>query len=337
MGSRRFIEQSLQEEYKEITALQYVERCCSSLLEVENSAEYRMADNHGLKITRRGSYEGGWHDWHEDKSGRSAVSFIMHYYNESYIDALNRLVDEYLHGDSRIETAQREAAAARATKPQEEKHLVIPVRNENNKRVYAYLKKRGIDSELINECLRRNLVYEDKQFHNCNFVGYDMVTREAKYINKRSTLSSCNYRGDQTGSDKRYSFRIVRPASREVGTVHLFECAIDLLSYMSLYKGKDMVRYDDFVSLAGVSAPKDEKNPNYKIPLALESYLKGNPNLKNIYIHFDNDKEGRGATRAIKNALGSKFVVVDEPPPKGKDFNDTLCIIKGLKADEIER
>lgn len=336
MGSKRFIEQSLQDEYKEITALQYVERCCSSLLEEENSAEYRMADNHGLKITRRGSYEGGWHDWHEDKSGRSAVSFIMHYYNESYMDALNRLVDEYLHGDVRLETAQREASIGRTIKPKVEKKLVIPARNENNKRVYAYLKKRGLDTELIDLCLRRNLVYEDKEYHNCCFVGYDMVTREPKYINKRSTLSLSNYRGDQTGSDKRYSFRIVR-TTKEVHTVHLFECAIDLLSYMTLYKGKSMIREDDFVSLAGVSAPKNENNPNYKIPLALESYLNSNPNLKTIYIHFDNDKEGRGASRAIKNALEKKYTVVDEAPPKGKDFNDTLCIIKGLKKDEPER
>lgn len=60
--------------------------------------------------------------------------------------------------------------------------------------------------------------------------------------------------GDASGSDKNYSFSI--PAGGNSKKVHLFESAIDLLSYATVLKmdGQDW-RAEHLLSLAGVYQP----------------------------------------------------------------------------------
>ena len=127
--------------------------------------------------------------------------------------------------------------------------------------------------------------------------------------------------------DKHYSFRLADSDSNEV---HLFECAIDLLSYATLSKlsGKDW-RQENLVSLAGVYLPK-EKIEDSKTPAAVIKYLADRPDIQKIHIHFDNDNAGRKATQALKVILPKRYEVFDEPPKKGKDYNDYLCIQLGI-------
>ena len=139
--------------------------------------------------------------------------------------------------------------------------------------------------------------------------------------------------GDCSGSDKHYSFRI---ADSDSGTVHLFECAIDLLSYASLEKmaGRDW-RKDNLVSLAGVYLPK-EKIEDSTTPVALVKYLNEKPQSKKIFLHFDNDNAGRKASLALKTILPSKYEVIDSPPPCGKDYNDFLCFQLGIHRNKTK-
>ena len=61
------------------------------------------------------------------------------------------------------------------------------------------------------------------------------------------------------------------------------------------------------------------------------------PTIENIVLHFDNDRAGREATKAMIIAL-SKYNVYDIPAPYGKDINDYLCYKLGLKKrQEIEQ
>ena len=159
------------------------------------------------------------------------------------------------------------------------------------------------------------MLYEDAKYHNCVFLGYDGNT--PKYGAVRSTVS--DFKRDLTGSDKRFSFFI--PAESDTGTVHLFESAIDLLSYASLeIKVKRNWRRDDLLSLAGVY--KTDKKQD--IPLALRTYLERHTGTKAVYLHLDNDEVGRMATKQIIEALSSQYTVIDQPPQSGKDFNDYL-------------
>ena len=139
--------------------------------------------------------------------------------------------------------------------------------------------------------------------------------------------------GDCTGSKKQYSFRLT---AENTGEVHLFECAIDLLSYATLMKleGKDWRQFN-LVSLAGVYSPK-QKIEDSKVSVTLGRLLEKDKTIRRIVLHLDNDIAGRKATKALQTILSDKYEVFDDPPKYGKDVNDFLCKRLGIK-DKTER
>jgi len=61
-----------------------------------------------------------------------------------------------------------------------------------------------------------------------------------------------------------------------------------------------------------------------------------NPNIKKIYLHFDNDNAGILASKAIQYSLSDSYEVINSPPKNGKDVNDFLCnYIKQLNKNNI--
>ena len=140
-----------------------------------------------------------------------------------------------------------------------------------------------------------------------------------------------DYKGDLSGSDKHYSFAILG----ESDTVHLFESAIDLLSFatLELLEGRDW-RQNHLLSLAGVYKTKRTD----VVPIALEQYLKDHPGVKTLRLHLDNDEIGRGAAAGIISGLNGRYQVFDEPPRYGKDVNDRLKMKIGMmKKDDLSR
>ena len=59
--------------------------------------------------------------------------------------------------------------------------------------------------------------------------------------------------------------------------------------------------------------------------------MEENPKINEIYLHLDNDEVGRNATETLQIVLGKEYKVVDNPVPYGKDCNDYLCYMLGLK------
>ena len=166
--------------------------------------------------------------------------------------------------------------------------------------------------------------------------GYN-EKNEAKFACVRAT-NETRYMHDCKGSSKQYSFKIL--SKEDKYSLHIFESAIDLLSYATLLK-KHGMDYKDFnlLSLSGVyqTAKVIEQS---KVPVVIENYIKTNPKLKKIILHLDNDLAGRNATEALKYVLKNRYKVEDKPPPSGKDFNDYLCQLvsqKERKNKEKER
>ena len=60
------------------------------------------------------------------------------------------------------------------------------------------------------------------------------------------------------------------------------------------------------------------------IPLALRRFLDDNPQIREIEIHFDRDTAGRSAAASLSKALEGRYLVINSPPPQGKDYNDYL-------------
>ena len=208
----------------------------------------------------------------------------------------------------------------------EPKELLLPPKNKDCNRVTEYLFGRGIDLSIIQDCIADGTIFESSKYHNVVFIGKD-ESGTPKYAAYRGTMSS-SFKGDASGSDKRYSFRLL--ADKPSDTVHLFEAAIDLLSYATYLKceGKDY-KSENLLSLSGVYQPKKEIKDS-KIPIALTTFLKANPHIKTIFLHLDNDRTGRLCTAALKELLQKYYKIVDEPPPVGKDFNDFLLSYLGI-------
>lgn len=209
------------------------------------------------------------------------------------------------------------------------KELVMPELVRDPKRAVKYLESRGIQPEIIRYCRDHSLIYESSPYHNVVFIGYDK-TGIAKYAATRGTISS--YKGEVAGSDKRYSFSISDPSQQ--GHLHLFESAIDLLSFasMELLDGKDWKK-DSMLSLAGVSGTQSGK----AVPAALKQYLEDHPRIHTIHLHLDNDEVGRAAAIRIWEGVDGKYRILNEPADPGcKDMNDQLRKRLGLDRKKKE-
>ncbi len=196
--------------------------------------------------------------------------------------------------------------------------LLLPEKSETNLEVIRYLTGRGIDREILKECIDEGLLYESLPYHNCIFVGYD-ESGKAAYACYRATTGE-RIIGDAAGSDKQYAFRINSAGS----TLHVFESAIDLLSYATTTKMRTGEwRAEPMLSLGGVYAPRINSRKS-KLPIALEKATQNQAQINTIALHLDNDFAGRNATKTITDQLGDRFIIRDEPPLYGKDCNDYL-------------
>ncbi len=201
-------------------------------------------------------------------------------------------------------------------------------KNNSNGQVTAYLMKRGIDKEIIDYCIGKGLLYEDRQYHNAVFAGYN-AERQMKYAFKRSTFANSTFMGEVDGSDKRYSFSILPDGAGEK-LAAVFESAIDALSYASLMKMEGMAwEKCRYLSLGGVY---QESHGTPALPPALAAYLERTPQAQTLLLCLDSDAVGRQAAAGIQAALeGSQAACINQPPKGTKDYNELLMAKKGLK------
>ena len=281
-----------------------------------SSNTYTTRTHDSLKISN-----GKWMWWSRGIGGKSALDYLIKVRGMDFVQAVQTIMG---NGSVNFPTCEN-------IKSYEEQPLLLPEKSPTADVVFDYLFGRGIDFEIINYCLEQELIIESLPYHNAVFIGYD-ENKEPKYAAYRATNQS-RIMGDCTGSKKQYSFRLT---AENTGEVHLFECAIDLLSYATLMKleGKDWRQFN-LVSLAGVYSPK-QKIEDSKVPVTLGRLLEKDKTIRRIVLHLDNDIAGRKATKALQTILSDKYEVVDDPPQYGKDVNDFLCKRLGIK-DKTER
>jgi hypothetical protein len=272
---------------------------------------YTTRTHDSLKISN-----GKWMWWSRGIGGRNALDYLIKVRDMNFIEAV-----ETITGHTAITAPIYEKTEPR----NKDRPLLLPEKSESTDKITEYLFGRGIDLEIINYCISKDLIFESLPYHNVVFLGFDEENK-ARYAAYRST-NLHKILGDCTGSKKEYSFRL---DGGNTDTVHLFECAIDLLSYATLAKmnGQNWKELS-LISLSGVYSPA-RNIADSKVPVALKKYLEGNAEIRKIAIHFDNDKAGRTAATTLKAILPSKYEIVDEPPKVGKDFNDFLCIQMGI-------
>lgn len=289
----------------------------SNLVRVAGNV-YCTREHDSLKISN-----GKWYWWSRGFGGVSALDYLIKVKDYGFVEAVEALTGVSTEWIPPPQTPKKD----------EPKVLLLPPKNKDCNRVIQYLFGRGIDYQLIQDCVADGTIYESADYHNAVFIGKDK-SGTPKYAALRSTLGS-TFKQDASGSDKRYSFRLLTKEPND--TVHLFEAAIDLLSYATYLKceGKDYGK-ENLLSLSGVYQPKKELSES-KVPIALSTYLKENPQIKTVVLHLDNDKTGRLCTAALKELLQKEYKIVDDPPPVGKDFNDFLLSYLGISRPKPAR
>ena len=271
---------------------------------------YCTREHDSLKISN-----GKWYWFSRGFGGYNALDYLIKVKEIPFMEAVERIAGQ---------TAYLAPTRVDSPKSKREKILLLPKSYRWATNAYNYLRSRGIDGDLIDYCIQTGRLYESMPYHNVVFVGLDKYNKP-RYANLRGINS--DFVGEATGSDKRFSFSI--PAQNST-TLHLFESAIDLLSYATLVKQKGGYwQQDHLVSLAGVYKPKENLQES-SLPLTLKRYFSEYPNIQRIALRLDNDKAGGYMAKALVELLSDKYEVSVQPPPCGKDYNDYLCMKLGI-------
>lgn len=278
-----------------------------SLLESQGEIVKRSGSEHewkngSQKVTIRGNL---WYHQYE-RVGGDAIDFVRKFYNKSYPEAV-----EYLLGGCGGTLTISPPVERKIPKPFE-----LPKRNDNMRRVYAYLlNRRGIDRDVLCVFAGRNMIYESLPHHNAVFVGCD-AQGIPRHAHKRGSGSESVYKGNQDGSLPEYSFHWHGTSDR----LYLFEAPIDMLSFISM--NKSGWQQHSYAAACGVS---DQ---------VLWQMMKDNPNIRRVYLCLDNDEPGQAAANRISDKLSIHGISHEIVIPSHKDWNDDLIF---SEQEEPER
>lgn len=263
-----------------------------------SGSEYEWLDG-SQKVTIRGHL---WYHQYEQKGG-DAIDFVRRFYNKDYDEAVEMLLNNCGGQIVNSQTTERER-----------KPFILPPRNDRMSRVFSYLLlTRGIDKDVLFEFVRRKMIYESADYHNAVFVGYDS-NGKPRHAHKRGTVTNNPYKGNVAGSQPEYSFHFNGTSDK----IFLFEAPIDMLSYISMHK-KNWKEH----SYAASCSVSDR---------VLFQCLKDNPNIKNVFLCFDNDEAGQTANKRIADKLNKLNIQNEILIPTHKDWNEDLTLSE--KGDE---
>lgn len=256
--------------------------------------------------------------WHRHSRGHGGypVEFMMEFYEMSFKDAMFELIGE--EGAEEVGKERRKMSVGAVTERKIIRENVpdvvrpaaepiptfkLPEKNIDNKKVIAYLTgTRGLDSKIVEVFVQSGNVYEERSHHNAVFVGTDKEG-VSRYAHCRSTTEK--FRQDVAGSDKRYSFSY-RGTSK---VLMVFEAAIDLMSFISLYQ--ENWQKNNYLALGGVA----EK--------PLIQFLSDRPDIEKVYLCLDNDNAGNDASRRIFENIPEN-ISVTRLVPVAKDWNEVV-------------
>ncbi len=306
-----YIPREVVEKAKEMDLLTYLKNYEPEELVHFSGDTYCTRTHDSLKISN-----GKWCWFSRGIGGKTALDYLIKVNGYTFTQAVERIMGQ---------AAVQPPVFVPAQKQKQPKVLKLPPASQNNSHAIRYLAGRGIDPELICFCIQTGRLYESEPYHNVVFLGLDRYGK-ARYANLRGTYS--DFKGEAEGSDKRFSFHI--PPAEGSTTLHLFESAIDLLSYATMEKmaGRDWCQ-DHLLSLAGVYQPRKELQES-STPLALKQYLSDHPEISAIKLRLDNDYAGRLAAHTLQTILPPQYTVTPNFPPQGKDYNDMLKLRLGL-------
>ena len=143
---------------REMDLLTYLRRFDPEELVHIGGNTYTTRTHDSLKISN-----GKWCWWSRNIGGTNALDYLTRVEGLSFLDAVQRILGEL----------PRVPPKSEPTAPLPKTEFTLPPKHADNRRVFAYLRSRGIDAEIINHCIKHGQLYEDAEHHNCVFVGYE--------------------------------------------------------------------------------------------------------------------------------------------------------------------
>ena len=274
---------------KQVNILDYV-------LKHEPDNVKRIGNAYYLKDHDSFSISNGLWIWRSrDIGGKNVIDYLIKVRGFNFVDAV-----QHLAGD---DVPYKPITPKAKPPPKPKKPFALPMRNDSNERVIAYLQERGISKPLILDCIERGSIYETAKWHNCVFVGRD-DNGKARYASLRGTMG--DFKRDADGSDKSFGF-IIPPFNKRSDTVAVFESPVDALSHQMINPG-----FDGWRLSLGCTATA-----------ALTRFLEQRGDVSFVFVCTDNDDAGNRAAKKIAEIPGiSTFRSL--PPAGHKDWNDAL-------------
>lgn len=250
-------------------------------------------------------------------SAGSIIDFVMHFEGKNFKAAIAEL-GEYL-ADPTIEHTY----TPQPIEPKEPIAFELPKRSSDNRAAWSYLTKtRGINSDIVNEFIDRKMIYQDAEYRNAVFVGYN-ADGKADFACVRGTYPDKKFVKDIEGCNYDKCIFIDNKSTALVVT----ESIIDTFSYMSILKAHGINHnYYSYNALSGTG----------KIRAVLNN-LEANKNINTVVIAFDNDKGGIEAGKRLQKLLKESdwHGRILKHYPRLKDWNDELLHSKLSLANQI--
>lgn len=213
-----------------------------------------------------------------------------------------------------------EVGKTKVHKQQSPGELILPERDVNMRKVFAYLMKtRCIAQSVVQDMVDHKRLYQDKN-GNCVFVGYDIEDKnKIVFATKRGTNTEKPFYGDVKGCNYDKCLYI----DNDSDILCITEAAIDAMSIMTMTVNND-TKFD-YLILAGVGKWK-----------CIDTYLKSGK-FKKVIIAVDNDitKDSQGGipcARYICSYIKENYPDITRrwklsPLKYGKDWNKVLQTI----------
>ena len=297
---------------REVGLLSYLRTSEPNNLKRTSQTEYRLKGYGGLVISN-----GKW-NWFTGKVGgktTNTVDFLMKVKKMDFVSAVQLLTGE--------ETVKISKSVEKLSAPEQDKVFSLPKPNRTNEGVLSYLESRGISRKTTEKLIKMKLLYQSEK-QTCVFVGYDK--NMLKYAFERSIKS--DLKKDVYGSDKEHSF-VIPAKEPQNTTAAIFESPIDAISHAEIHRIDNKDKFTGYrLSLGGTSDK------------ALKSFLEKNADITTLHLCLDNDEAGKTATeRIIKELLSNEkynhINIIRSPPPFGKDYSETLQVIKQKQLEKV--
>lgn len=270
-----------------------------------------------------------WYD-HKNMRGGYPLKFMQEFYGMNFRTAMKQLLHGEEPGLGRKKNNENEKSVRQPEKaavqenqeriacPSEKSEFILPEKDSNMKRLFAYLlQTRFLSKDVVKSFVAQKILYQEKEHGNIVFVGKDKEGTPKSACKKSTAEHTKGFRMTVAGSDCRYGF-CWRGTNDKL---YVFEAAIDLMSFITL-KNDDW-KTDSFLALDGLSSKP------------LLQFLEEQKNIHEIFLCLDYDAAGIEATDKLHDILAERGYAsekIKREYPLYKDWNEQLKAEHGVEA-----